>query len=655
MSWLFPGFLAGAAAIALPILLHLLRRRPKRTIRFPALRFLMATQKRSKSQWLQRWLVLLLRCAALALLAGAFARPFMGAFSGGDHQAVVVVIDNSFSLRAGRHWNALRYWAGDQIAGMAPTDKVGLLVMAPRPTWLAPMNTGAEAAQSLLNELTPGWDVARSEPALQLAADTLAATAADRRRIVYLGDHQRVSWAGFDFGKEFPPGVRAVFPRVPDPLARQAAVRAPTITRTSSGFHAVVSVQNYTNAQDRRLSVYRDGGTTPILQQPIALQELETQTLEIDLPIEGDVGSAYFSFSLDDDDLPTDDQAFGVWQSINGSTVLLDAAPRRALADYVDAALTSTAELEPAMEITPTPVTAWPSHAVAVLRNEASFSGESAARLNAFLRAGGSALIFVDGSGGQLAWLAEIMKLPAHLLKTDAETLEVRDWSIDHPLVAGLASHSVRALLDWKFSYGCALPTELVEPLALWPEGETAIGEVNGNAGHLLICGFAADRRDSEWPAREAFVPFVHRAVAYLLGGQTGGAVRPAQVGQSLVLPAQSGTWRALAGPAAGNEVNATSGAITPTTPGVYEFSFGAERELFAVNLAPEESDPAAWSDGTPWLDLESDQQVIDLPESQVALSAVEAERQGPLWWWLVAAMAVVMLAELGFANRTSR
>jgi hypothetical protein len=77
MSFLFPLFLAGAATIAVPIVLHLIRHATKAQITFSTLMFLSPTpprlQRRSR---LENLPLLLLRCLVVCLLAFAFARPF---------------------------------------------------------------------------------------------------------------------------------------------------------------------------------------------------------------------------------------------------------------------------------------------------------------------------------------------------------------------------------------------------------------------------------------------------------------------------------------------------------------------------------------------------------------------------------------------------
>src|SRR6185437_13546268 len=108
-------------------------------------------------------------------------------------------------------------------------------------------------------------------------------------------------------------------------------------------------------------------------------------------------------------------------------------------------------------------------------------------------------------------------------------------------------------------------------------------------------------------------------------------------------------------GPATGDAVLEVRGTVTPREPGVYEFADGATRSIYAVNLAEEESDPASWSEGTPWTQLTLPGRSLQSAWRPGAAAGADAERQGQLWWWSVAATAVVVLAEIGLANRTSR
>ncbi|KKK70018.1 hypothetical protein LCGC14_2928190, partial [marine sediment metagenome] len=76
MTFVTPLLLAGTALIALPIVLHLIMRRKPKLLEFPALRFIQkqhdVNQRRLR---LRHLLLLLLRAAAIALLAFALAQP----------------------------------------------------------------------------------------------------------------------------------------------------------------------------------------------------------------------------------------------------------------------------------------------------------------------------------------------------------------------------------------------------------------------------------------------------------------------------------------------------------------------------------------------------------------------------------------------------
>ena len=77
MSFLAPLFFVGLAAIAVPILVHLIQRERKDVVEFPSLMFIRKIPYQSvERRRIHNWLLLLLRAAAMVLLVAAFTRPF---------------------------------------------------------------------------------------------------------------------------------------------------------------------------------------------------------------------------------------------------------------------------------------------------------------------------------------------------------------------------------------------------------------------------------------------------------------------------------------------------------------------------------------------------------------------------------------------------
>src|SRR5690606_32767789 len=76
MSLFAPALLGGLALLSLPVLAHLLNRRAKRTVVFPAIELLRAsTASQAQLFKLRRYLLLLLRMLVVALIVLAFAQP----------------------------------------------------------------------------------------------------------------------------------------------------------------------------------------------------------------------------------------------------------------------------------------------------------------------------------------------------------------------------------------------------------------------------------------------------------------------------------------------------------------------------------------------------------------------------------------------------
>jgi hypothetical protein len=104
LNFLNPIFLAGLAAAALPILIHLFSRRRAREITFPSLEYLQEISRRKvRRMRLRQWLLLALRVLIIAFFAMAMGRPAIrggaGVITRGS-STMAVVLDNSFSMGA---------------------------------------------------------------------------------------------------------------------------------------------------------------------------------------------------------------------------------------------------------------------------------------------------------------------------------------------------------------------------------------------------------------------------------------------------------------------------------------------------------------------------------------------------------------------------
>ena len=109
MSFLTPLYILGALAVGLPILFHLIQRRPRGEQMFSSLMFLSPSPPRlTRRSRLDHLLLLLLRASILILIAMAFARPFLRDYL--QHtdllpsRRVVVLVDTSASMQRGDLW-----------------------------------------------------------------------------------------------------------------------------------------------------------------------------------------------------------------------------------------------------------------------------------------------------------------------------------------------------------------------------------------------------------------------------------------------------------------------------------------------------------------------------------------------------------------------
>ncbi|WP_299821205.1 BatA domain-containing protein [uncultured Pontibacter sp.] len=103
MAFLYPSFLFALAAIAVPIILHLIQLRRAKRIVFSNIKFIQVSKDITSSQkTLKELLILLSRILFIVFLVLAFAQPFLPASnqtSTTDLSDVAILVDNSFSAQ----------------------------------------------------------------------------------------------------------------------------------------------------------------------------------------------------------------------------------------------------------------------------------------------------------------------------------------------------------------------------------------------------------------------------------------------------------------------------------------------------------------------------------------------------------------------------
>ncbi len=206
--WAIPLGLIGAS---IPLLVHWLTR--PRPVRLPlsTLRFVEeAVRQRRARHRLRDAIILLLRMAAVGLIAAAFARPLFGerpVVAARDDAAAtrVVIVDQSLSMAAAAGGiPAFERARGEAVKYLThrPGLHVNLILAGARPRAVFDQpSSNASALRDALAEARPRPERLDLDAAVALAAEMLSehGTEGERSELVVLSDFQRSQWAAADF------------------------------------------------------------------------------------------------------------------------------------------------------------------------------------------------------------------------------------------------------------------------------------------------------------------------------------------------------------------------------------------------------------------------------------------------------------------------
>jgi Aerotolerance regulator N-terminal/von Willebrand factor type A domain len=204
MNFLAPGMLFGAAAVAIPIALHFFFRARHRVVPWAAMKFLLESiEQTSRRLRFQELLLLLTRCAVLALLAFAMARPMTAGARGtgrGDAVDAVFVIDTSFSMGASEgavtRFELEKNTALKAIEMLPPHSTVQIVSSSDRASLLGPRSpSNLDQARELVKNLEISSLSTDFAPALVEAKKVFERGQLPNKELYFFSDFQK---SGFE-------------------------------------------------------------------------------------------------------------------------------------------------------------------------------------------------------------------------------------------------------------------------------------------------------------------------------------------------------------------------------------------------------------------------------------------------------------------------
>jgi hypothetical protein len=696
MSFLAPLFLAGLAALAVPIIIHLINRERKEITEFPSLMFLQRIPYRSvRRQKIRNWPLFLMRCLAVILLVAAFARPFFAkrfASAAGaldSAREVVVLLDRSYSMGYGDQWTRAQDAARSVIGGIGASDKLTLVAFAETPTALNQATADQGSLRASLDAVKLSSRTTKYAPALKLATKIIEESDLARREVVLISDFQKVGWDGHE-EVLLPPGTQ---------LTNVDLSAAPTsnIAVTTVELHRAMEAGRERVTVKARLT---NTGDKPANGIAVTLglndREIEKKTLSL---APNSAGTATFAsvalpegltrgvVSAGADALPQDNRFNFVLAPEQALSVLIiepsDARSSQSL--YLSRALSigDRPLIRAAVKRSAAVTFADLSGRSLVVLNDAPFPpGDIGRRLRTFVEQGGGLLVIL----GQNSTPSSFTGVAADLLPGPVGAVVDRGTDRSASLTSLEYAHPIFELFSGPRSgdfsaarYYRYRPLQLTSAagvLARYDDGAPALIEKPLGRGKVVVMTSTADLFWNDLAVQPIFLPFVHQVARYTASYAdvrpwfTAGQVM--EVGRTAEQLSESGNGPSSARSDAADYVaESPSGAtIRPTAAddgylveleeqGFYSLRrVGAARgtaKTIAVNLDMAESDLSR-------LDPQELVAAVTPKNGEARTAGIgapptpeEQEGRQTLWWYLLVGALLLLGAETILSNRLSR
>ena len=686
MSLLMPLYIAGLAAISLPLLFHLIRRSPRGQVVFSSLMFLSRSPPRlTRRSRLDQWLLLLLRALAILLLVIAFARPFLRSqsalgVSGSQGRRMILLVDTSASMQRQGTWSAAMQRSDELLADLSPRDWVALyafdsdvrvIVDFPRDA-VTPISQHRQQISEQLAQLSPGWQSTNLARALSRAAEDLKVMADENPssisaplQIVLLSDMQRGSQVEALSGYEWPESVKLEIEPVMPVKAGNASLSLVADTRRRNNHEDLrLKVSNSQDGESESFQVTwvsADGASAA--GTDVYVPPGESRVIQIPEQTAGDL--AYLQLKGDphgfDNRLflaPPRTETVRLLYLGNDQAADTEGALYYLQRAYADSALRQFEILD---EIPGDPLSPVGVAGISLAVVTRPLDTVEGVLVQDYLEKGGHLLYVASDTGCQDSIRVLLDDQQLELVEQQPDDYAMlADIDFDHPLFAPFRNpqfSSFNKIHFWQYRQIQVAADNSSRILARFDSGHPALLEQEVGEGVAWILASSWQPVDSELARSTKFVPLLlemleasHQQILQLPQYDVGQAValnRDARGKGDLVVETPRGDQLEIAQ----QQTTFTS----TSSPGIYQLRSDTDAIDFAVNLPPSEGD-------TTMLDeTRLEQFGIPLGEQKTAEQQEQQERQmrdleleskQKLWQWLISGALVLLIMETWLAGR---
>ena len=679
MGALAPAFFAGLAAIAIPVVIHMIHRERRETVPFPSLMFLRKIPYRSvRRQKIRHLLLLALRCLALAIVVAAFARPFFerkvaAAPAAGDGREVVILIDRSYSMANAGRWTRAVEAANTIASQIRALDRVSVVTFASSAAQIVEPTTDRGRVERTLAVTKPGSETTRYASGFRMAAQILAGSDLPRREIVLISDFHK-SGLGQNDDVSLPEGVAVRTIDVSRKEADDVAVASVSVARTQAGDRARATVTaRTTNLGDapKTIEATLELAGRRVDSKRVTIPARSTsQVVFAGAPVLSEASRGVVRITTDSQ--PSNDAFFfTVSEELGAAALIIEPSrPRGNMSLFVTRAL-AVADDPPvratAKAVENVTTTDLRGRSLIVLNEAGLPTGTLGAELRARVKAG--AMLFVVPGDAPMApngpsateWRSV---LPASVGAVADRSDGARWSSVDfsnalfEPFRASRADFSSVAITR----YRTLVPVpDSAQVIAKLDDGAPLLVERVVGEGRVLMWAGTLDPSWNDLPFHPLWVPFVHQLARRSVMGRDARSWFTAPHVLNLATEDANAVVESPSGQRVRMAADSQRPSIELKERGFYEIrggttAIGAGRPV-AVNVDLVESDLSHMDPAELVAAITSRGQrgAAEQTSTPFAGTAQELERRQAIWWYLLMAALLLLAAETFISNRLSR